>query len=373
MSFRPIYKLRSWVPSIHHMDYESIVNNPHSIDEIEKQDMIDVSNLSGHDGAIEIIEKNMDEVNFAALSYNTAAVHLFQKMYDESKITPYWEPVEYGENIRHEKLCLFEIARNEAAIPFIEKNYGYLLKPTYEVSDMSEYFIKDAVIAGISENPGAIHILEKMNTCCINIEKLLQNPNAWKLFKKNTILRKFVFESNNYDQTHDIILLLSYNEESLKFVLEYYPDILSDYYGWRRLHYNTSDFAIELLKSRYDEIHWDLLCMNNNPKVIEMLVENKNKIRWDALCYNENAIELLEEKSLQNPNSLHAFLDMNALAANPAIYILDHEKMKEKMNAPMVNDLSFAEELAQKVLHPCRVNAYMMKYGYDLLEDCYEF
>ena len=54
-----------------------------------------------------------------------------------------------------------------------------------------------------------------------------------------------------------------------------------------------------------------------------------------------------------------------------SIYILDCEKMKENINRPLKNGLSFVEELVQKILHPMRVELYMTKYNYDLLDDCY--
>ena len=363
MSFRPIYKLRTWVPSIHHMDYESVLNNPNCIDELEKQDMMDVTHLSGNPAAIEIIEKNMDQVDFAALSHNTGAVHLFQKLYDESKITIHMTETDYNVNIHHEKLCLFNIAQNPAAIPFIEKNYGYLLKSGYECSN-KDYHLKAALTYALSMNPNAIHLLENINTSWIHIESLLMNPNGWKLLEKND--SKFVFESYDRRELND---LFSHNEESLKMIMGYYPVFLRS--SWIQLHYNPSDYAIEILKTENFPINWELLCCNENPKAVELLKQNKDKINWHELSKNPSAIELLEEKALENPNSLHNIFDLEALATNPAIYILDHEKMKKRISSPMVNDLSFVEELTRNTLHPERIKKYLINYQYDLLGDEY--
>ena len=99
--------------------------------------------------------------------------------------------------------------------------------------------------------------------------------------------------------------------------------------------------------------------------------ENKDKIVWELLSQNPSAIELLEEKALENCNSVYTNFDLKRLATNKAIYILDCEKMKENINKPLKNGLSFVEELVQKILHPMRVELYMTKYNYDLLDDCY--
>ena len=62
MSFRPIYKPRKWVPNIHHLNYEDIFNNERCIDEVIKQDLVNIVDICAHPGAIDLIEENITNI-----------------------------------------------------------------------------------------------------------------------------------------------------------------------------------------------------------------------------------------------------------------------------------------------------------------------
>lgn len=59
MSFRPVYKLRSWMPSIQNMDYDSTIKNERSIDELISNDMFSVRDMSSYPAAIEILWRHL--------------------------------------------------------------------------------------------------------------------------------------------------------------------------------------------------------------------------------------------------------------------------------------------------------------------------
>ena len=59
------------------------------------------------------------------------------------------------------------------------------------------------------------------------------------------------------------------------------------------------------------------------------------------------------------------------LLQNPELYILDYEAMKNNIDKPVVNELSFVEELMRVTIIPERVFRYKDEYNYDLLLDEY--
>lgn len=369
MSFRPIYKPRKWVPNIHHLNYEDIFNNERCMDEVIKQDLVNIVDICAHPGAIDLIEENItniEHIDMEELSRNTSAVHLFDKVLKTQGIIEHFKHLDYLVGMNDiTKLYLYEIAQNERAISFIEKHYGHVLKKDFKCKNKQLYELKHTLTWGLSINSSAMHILEELEDKWIDIEYILRNPYGWKLLEKRKALRKKALKSGDVDY------LFIHSEESLKFVLKYIPNGLDIPSYWMALHDNPSDYALEILKKRFHDIDWNILCCNENPNVIEFLKENKDKIVWEVLSQNPSAIELLEEKALENCNSVYTNFDLKRLATNKAIYILDCEKMKENINKPLKNGLSFVEELVQKILHPMRVELYMTKYNYDLLDDCY--
>ena len=64
-------------------------------------------------------------------------------------------------------------------------------------------------------------------------------------------------------------------------------------------------------------------------------------------------------------------LILNGILKNPELYVLDYEAMQREINKPLVNDLSFVEELIQIVFNPRRVEKYLLDYSYDILSEEY--
>ena len=381
MSYRPIYKLRSWVPNIMHLSYNAILNNPRCIHAMEEADLINMDDLSAHPGAIELLEKHEDKIDYSELSCNTEAIHLFEKLYKKKMFILTNEiinsaviDITYDEflkiyNGNKKKLSLCKIMENTNAISFIEKYFIDLLLDVKKCDNMEEYIKKTRLIESLCKNKNAIHILEQIDPKMLNIIKLAENEKGYKIFEKNENLRKSLFETTESDW------LTYHGEESLKLVMKYYPEKIFEYDHWIALHYNSSDYAVDILLKNKEKLIYRLLCFNENPKIIEYFKKYKEKIDWKNIGYNKAAIELIEEKVYEgdNKNKLHEIFDFDRLVRNPEIFVLDRVAMQEQINkkSEKINSVSFVEELMQKVMHPDRVRRYLYEYEYDILDDTY--
>ena len=62
--FKPIYKLRSWIP-IDKIDWFYLSNNINAIDLLERNfDKIDWFHLSSNENAIHLLEQNIDKIEW---------------------------------------------------------------------------------------------------------------------------------------------------------------------------------------------------------------------------------------------------------------------------------------------------------------------
>lgn len=386
MSFRPVYKLRSWMPSIQNMDYDTIIKNERSVDELICNDMFSVRHMSCSPAAIEILEKYLEHVDLLELTKNPAAVHLFDRLYESNKFPIVnvrlddeynrymilFEFMNYPHyhNIPLQNPYLFNIFRNPNAMSFIMKHFKHLFSSDYKPpTKMLEYEQKWLLMA-LCTNPSAIDILLTLDEKFIHFDLLMENPKCHLVLEKYPKMYEHLF-----DLDVSIHLLCYHNEDTLRFMTKNYKDRIFNP-GFRyNLHLNNSDYAIELLMENYDEILWRHLCNNTNPKAIELLRQNKDKIHWSTLSSNEAAIELIEEKIMEgdNINRIHEIFNLQKLALNKGIYVLNTQQMKLNINRKMEHtQMSFVEELTSKVFHPIRVSRHLINYNYNLLSDEYE-
>ena len=397
MSFVPVYKPRSWVPNIQYMDYNAIINNEHAIDDLLNSDMLVINDLSHHPGAIELLERNLDNVNLLELTRNPAAVHIFEKLYlsnkfpiidmlyidDYKKHHMMFEMMFYPHynNIPVQNLYLFNIFQNPSAICFIMKHFKYLLSNDYKPENKTQEYQQRWLLMALCKNPSAIDILLTLDEKYIHFESLMENPQGYIVLEKYPKRHKRLFKIDI-----GVDLLYYHNEGSLRFVTKHYSERMQMLHFWFNIHYNESDYALELLMKNPDKILWNHLCYNTNPKAIELLRKNKDKIDWKILSCNHGAIELIEEKLMEDDNmdKIHEILDLNRLARNKNIYVLDTKQMNFNINVPMyigkdntINGKkhkiywSFVEELISKVFHPSRVYKHLNQYGYELFDDKY--
>lgn len=398
MSFRPVYKPRSWVPSIQHLDYERLLNNPHCVNELEKQDMVNVFDLSAHDSAIHLIENELNEFKNGKINRNNidnyeivnniAACHLFQNWnknygvyinpYKDMSYETYLNMQKYNlwiepkENVEHlyeyykdfikldvieNDLCCYNIARNPNAISYIEE-----LFPFYK--DDKEF------ISRLCENENATHLLKLIPIQLLDFNVLIYNKHIFDIITT----RKITKYLKDYYWPR-----LSYNQGAVKIMEKYFYDKID----WSAMCENPSDDAAELLKKNKDKIRYfkSKLAKNPNPKIYALFKElywssTNNDILYNYISGNPAAIEDIEKKVLSNKNSLYEIFDLDELSENPAIFVLDTDSMKNQINKKELDKegnekKSFVEELVSHVFTPFRVNKYRQEYNYDLLDDTY--
>lgn len=392
MSFRPIYKPRCWVPSIHHLDYERVLNNPRCVNELEKQDMVNAFDLSAHPGAIHLIEKELNEfkngnindnnIDSYEIVNNTAACHLFQNWNRNYGIyTNPYKDMSYETYLNMQKykyyeinsedlfecyldliklevidndICKYNIASNPNAISYIEKIF-----PLYK---NDERFISE-----LCENENAVHLLKQVPIKLLDMNILVTNKHIFDIITTRKITKYF---------TDSHWRLLCFNEGTVKIMEKYFYDKID----WYVMCENPSDDAAELLEKNKDKIKdfKSKLATNPNPKAYKLFKELHWSSSTNDTLYNyisagnPAAIEDIEQKVLSDPNSLYEIFDLDDLAENPEIYILDTDAMKNQINRKeKKEDISFAEDLISHALAPFRVNKHVQEYNYDLLDDTY--
>ena len=377
MSFRPLYKIRNWMPNIKNLNYEDLLNNPRCINEVEKNDMVSEKDLSGHPDAIHLLEKSPDKIDYIELSRNPSAVHLFEKTYlnDAYVVTQNMYELSNYKDVKHlgkclslynKCLCLYNIFQNPQAISFVEKHFGYMFQYDHKCLTKEEFYMKQWLITALCINENAIHLLERVPLSTIDVESLTKNPNGYKLFEKFEFLRHKVLK--NYTLYSS---LCSYNEESIKFLEKYGIDIVNEPCSWLSLHYNNSDYALDILEKHSSNINWWALCLNENPRAIKMLKSARQFINWTVLFNNPAAIDMIEDY-VKDKHVITSFnkIQMSNLTRNPEIFVLDTDAMKQQINQPQ-DGISFVEELTMKHYHPKRLQYYLETYNYNILDDVY--
>ena len=375
MTFRPLYKKRDWMPSmmeLYNMDedggiMEKLYNNPRSIQQLEKENLLGNMTLQEiimNPGAIDILEKYINEIDGYGISLNPAAGHLFRKFSERHAYETYLYSVDYREeqniydgytprvyhngdayNKWENTVDLYGVALNPQGIDYIESNVNI-----HKTRDIN-------LICNLCWNPRAIHLLEiieKRDRNLLDFSVLVNNPNAVHIVERN--LDKLTKKSQWNE--------LSFNENAVHIMRDHMSKI-----HWPSMSQNPSDDAIQLLMENIDKIDWPLLHANHNPKAMELLKKHPDKINYFYLSDNPVGIDILEEYVMKNGRDISNF-DVAGLATNTSMFILDTHAMKEQINK-RIGDTSFVQELMEKTWHPKRVQRYVDKYNYDILSDSY--
>lgn len=366
MSFRPIYKYRDWLPDIKQLDDEILSTNVAAIDELEKNQMLDLWYVSSNPGAITLLERNIPNINIKYLSCNPAAAHLFKNF--EKKRIPYENPDydidyryesydaqpinSYGLYKYHDTLNIYGVALNPQGMHYLNSQI-----------DINKTTDRN-LIANLCWNVRAdewLEIIEKRDPDLLDFDNLVNNPNprVIEIVKRNI---KKVWKERQWKN-------LSYNCSAVDLMRENFEKI-----DWISMSQNHSIKAIKLLKENPDKIDWDILNTNVNPEAIEMLRANPEKQNLYYLSGNPSAIDLLEEY-VKTRGAKWANISFKELATNPAIFTLDTEAMKAQINRKKCKSMelqpSFVEELMEKALKPERMKKYLTEYNYDIAEDIY--
>jgi hypothetical protein len=145
------------------------------------------------------------------------------------------------------------------------------------------------------------------NPKLVHIDSLLLNTNP----KIGPLLE---MHKHKIQKKHWRIMSESNNPAVLEF-LEKHPEQIFWYY----LSFNNCESAIRILEKNQDKIDWSAL--STNPFAIEILRNNMDKIDWVLFCKNTSpqAIEIIEQMLIENPNIIH----IESLSTNPnAIHII---------------------------------------------------
>ncbi len=271
---------------------------------------------------------------------------------------------------------------------------------------MVVYFMEEDALVKIydngwmSENPNAIHILEK-HPEKINWYGLSDNPNAISILEANPDKIKWDSLSGNPGAIH----LLEANPDKINWgylsgnpaaihLLEANPDKID----WNELSMNPA--AIHLLEANPDKIHWGYLSMN--PAAIHLLEANPDKANWLSVFGMPEAMHVIESKIAEydeyrkthpaydpddeyyydeadgfdinwydlsgNPAAIHILethqddVNLDAFTRNPAIFTYDYELIRntnKEKNACV----------AQWFCRPKFIQKYIEEYGMEALDE----
>lgn len=301
---KPILKLRDWIP----------------------QEEMDFTHLSQNENAIDLLEANMDKINWFSLALNAGAAHLLEaniQMFDVDCAVYFWK----------------RLSINPSAIRLLEQN------------------LKHVNWSRLSKNPAAVHLLHKYPQK-IDMVTVWANPNV------RDILRVL---PEPFDKLLDRALLHDTKSRSNE-----------NETTWGCLASNPSPEIMAVLKKHRNKVQWDQLSTNPSAVAVQMLDENTCRTgRIDPhtnvllpttpyvfhphnnysnmFCANYNAMHLIKahfsflEYHKNDPDLRQRRNKLVAkLFANPGIFILDYAAMRDRMR-------SFAEELAAKAFHPQRI------------------
>jgi tetratricopeptide (TPR) repeat protein len=380
MTFRPIYKFRSWF-NTHptKLDYEELLNNERCCDVLEKYDMVNIEDLSRHSGAISFIESNFNSANMCELAGNIAAGHLLNRVF---KIAI--QELENNCFANNCKTVIYNLVENPSAMHIIKQMFYQTCTSLH--NNTINWKTNREFVKRLCYNENAVELLEQLPPEIINFEALAENENAVHLMERWI---------DHWKNVPHIWSQLCFNKNSIELLIKY-----PDYINWFSLVQNESDDAVDLvIKGQVNVLTYTrliknlyLLSQNNNPKAYELYKKliNRERDNVSKNVFGKNHIRETDIWIAKNPcaiNDIETYLKLcendedctnyitelieQGLLQNPELYILDYEAMKNNINKPIVNDLSFVEELIRVTLKPLRVHRYKDEYNYDILLDEY--
>ena len=263
-----MYKLKDWVDTSK-LPWDKLVLKQNAIPIIEQN--LDKLNrecwrgLSKNPYAIHILEQNLDKVFWAELSSNPNAISILEKYPDKAHLP--------------------SLLQNKNAIHMIEKNI-----------DMYMDKINNACISSITSIPflDSVHIriienhVDKLDSHCWR--RLSENPMAIHILEK-------------YSHKLDNISLM----------------------GVCSIH---NPCIIPMLEKNIDKLtHCCWLYLSDNPCAIPILEKNLDKVNWHALAGNPNAPHILEK---YRDKIVWKKINLDVLAMNHPFCEIDYDAIRER-------------------------------------------
>ena len=265
LEYAPVWRPRVEIPRTDDI-YMSMSANPHAVDLLAKNlDKVDWSALSRNEAAVDILRYHPDSIVMHELVYNTNPLvfNVFDTLITyfckNIRTCDIWQMSSLCAEFlkRHPDLIQPSFSRNTAAVDFLRENPQYIDWPR------------------LSGNSAAIDIL-------------MANPD------------KIDFRG------------LSLNPAAVD-ILANYPEMLNrmDVYDWYFLNYNTNPDIINFLEANPDKINWRILC-RHQPDAVQRLRKNMERIDWHELHYNYAATDFI----LEHPDKI----EWNLLVQHPNIF-----------------------------------------------------
>ena len=346
-NFYCMFRLKEWIDG-KKINWEDIDENVQNIfypmRKFKKRIVIRDSFLLEHEDFFQLKNSIRFIESIEPISYKIIALKKNRFLFEK-----FWEKLSDQEKVQNID-CLL----NSYLIEYFEPEFTRLKKI---ISDQ----IKENIIDAICFSKKGIELLIKYSDFFIPIVKKKCCNIFW--LKSHYIAEALPILENNESKLNWISLNFG-NFEVLKF-LEKHPDKIN----WSYLSENKD--AIPILEKNLDKINY--FYISNNPNAIHLLekyiedgdLENKiywgpsneinpNKISIHKLCSNKNGIRILEKlleiygetyvhklnwKSLSsNPNAIcllekyKQFIDYSKIVLNPAIFEVDYDFLKKRMD-----------------------------------------
>jgi len=315
--------------------WNGLQRNPHAIFLALKytpKHLISWESLSTNANAIPLLKKNMNKIDWTAISHNTKAYDLL--------IT--------------KKNSMNDIIREL----FLEDTYDPFFEMAYK-----DHIVKNMDWCSYCSNkdPRVMVLIDHHITitgpvrALVSWEQLSANDAAFPILKKYPewiVLVKYV--SNEHPEMATLIWTRTH-------------ELTQD--AWEYMSSNPQ--AVDILLANLDKVSWNLAMMNTHPRMVAFIKTNPHLISWSFLACNQNAIDLIEKyvEEKTNREDVHQknifwknvnknpkggrileknpeYIDYHVISKQPWIATYDYVKMRKNLLD------SFGKELIECIWNP---------------------
>lgn len=330
MALNP-YKLREWV-NLADIDWNTLSGNEHpmAMEMLEQNiDKIDWKMLSSNRNALHLLEKNIDKIDWKELSYNRNALHLLEQHIDK---------IDWKFFTMYNKNAKIILQKDEYA------NHPRYLHYLCRFAKYDEICILEQHLEDIDEqrewvqsvNERRMHSVPPKPPMFVPIDNLNWSTLSWNTHAMDILEKhpdKIDWKYLSYNSHPRAIQLLQENLDKI---------------DWYELCSNSSPLVGQILEQHYEKISWDSLSSNSNPWAIDFLEQHMDKINWFMVAENTHprAMELLERNI---PNIPYFDIYYSSLSENIEIFTYNTEYNYDEMKE---NKRNLHEDLIQTMFHP---------------------